>query len=218
MTKSAKRAIKNAFMFSLSLILTVIILGGAAIYFYPSNNATTPASTERTAPKKDIKILLCDIEDNINWGITISFEEKKVSVLRLYFKENPYKTGGIPDMLKSARESFGECKKALCVTQTQLAAIIDYVGGVSIDVDSNISSICGIDAGYQVITGVCAIKILAYEKHNTALFLNIIEDVAGEWCKIINNKRNFFKLLNLTNNNISYTDYLPIQNDFNVFN
>lgn len=217
MASSVKRAIKNALTFSLSLILTVGIIGGVIIYLLPTSDKSTAVTTKETGLARDVKILLCEVENDINYGLTISFEKKQVKVKRLYFKNTPNTSGGIPAIIKSARESFGECEKALIITTTQLAALIDYVGGVPIDVDSSLGSICGIDSGYQQVAGVAAIKIFEVEKHNTALCLNIIEDLCLSWCKILSNKRDFFKLLDLTNNNISYTDYLPLQNNFKKF-
>ena len=217
MASSAKRTIKNTLTFSLSLILTVGIIGGVIIYFFPTSDKTTNVATTKHETARDIKILLCEVENDINYGITVSFEKGDIKVSRLYFKDSPYKWGGVTAMLKSARESFGECEKAACITTTQLAALIDYVGGVGIDIVSNLSRICGIDTGYQQVTGVAAIKIFEVEKHNTALCLKIIEDLSRSWCKILSDKRDFFKLLELSDNNISYTDYLPIQSNFEKF-
>ena len=217
MASSAKHAIKSALTFSLSLILTVGVIGGVIIYFFPTSDKSTTVTTSTPEKARDIKILLTEVENDINYGITVSFTNKSVKVTRLYFKNSPYKSGGIPAILKTARESFGECEKAICVTNTQLAALIDYVGGVLVDVDTHLSSICGIDTGYQSVAGVAATKIFEVEKHNTALCLKMVENLCSSWCKLLNNKRDFFKLLELSNNNISYTDYLPIQSNFKIF-
>ena len=86
------------------------------------------------------------------------------------------------------------------------------------DVDKRISTICGgITLGYGNIAGVAAIRIYAEEKENELLCLNLTEEIVNKWCLILSEKRSFFRLLDISTNNLSYVDYLPLLEYFKRF-
>lgn len=209
-------------VFLLSLFSTVAIFGGGMLYFFSGLFGIEPIkNTNETTPRDTLPrvgYLLCVPDYELCYELYIDFHRVEASVSRLYIDASHFEKGGLSGILQEAKSLGFQYDGALAVTDTQLAAIIDYVGGVSCDVDKRISAICGgITLGYGNISGVAAIKLYEAEAGNEMLCLTMTEELLNKWCLILSNKRSFFRLLDLSVNNLSYADYLPIAEYFEKF-
>ncbi len=199
---------KNALIFTLSMLMTLIIAAFAAAWFatdLPEEQYTAaPVSSGET-----VRVLFCAYESEVSYGITLKNGAVE-GVKRLYFDSAAYLNGGLSAAKETAQKVCGEMyDEALAVTDTQLAAIIDYVGGVKINVDTALSKICTVEKGEQVLTGIAAIRIFAQEPSYRALCLQTVEDIASLWCEKLWNSRAFFRLIDLSDCTLSYARYLP---------
>ena len=206
---------KSIFLFFTSMLLTVFILGSGLLFAFTDS---MPYDEEvNIFPKQNspTRLLFCEIDNNLSYEINIDFELSLLTVKRLEFDNSVYESRGLSGTLAAARAITGGFSGILIATETQAAALIDYVGGYPCLVGEHISSLCGdIGTGYKTLTGVAVSKIFKNEQNNRELCLDIAKTTTENWCKILSEPRNYFKLLSLTTNNLSYTNYLPIADKF----
>ena len=104
---------------------------------------------------------------------------------------------------------------AVAVTETQFAALMDYVGGVSRDIDERLSVICGgISQGYHNLAGIATIRLYEKESENEELCLGIVEEIFSKWCDRLHDEQVFYKLLTICENDFNYPDYIKLQSNF----
>lgn len=214
--------IRDVCLFSLSLVTTLAIFGGGILYFFSGFFGIEPIRKVNDEVKSDtlpkLTYLVCLADTNTCYELQVDFHKTEAVARRLYLDTESFQKGGLSEFVKTAEKLGGEYNGAFALTETQLAAVIDYVGGVSCNVDKRISAICGgITLGYGNIAGISAIRIYAEEKENELLCLSMTEELLNKWCLILSNKRSFFRLLDLSENNLSYADYLPIAEYFDRF-
>lgn len=199
---------KNALIFTLSMLMTLVIAAFAAAWLatdLPEEQyAAAPVSSSEA-----VRVLLCAYESKASYAITVKNGAVE-GVKRLYFDSAAYLNGGLSAAKETAQTVCGEMyDEAIAVTDTQLAAIIDYVGGIDVNVDTALSKICTVEKGEQVLTGIAAIRIFTQEQSYRALCLQIIEETANRWCEKLWNSRAFFRLIDLSDCTLSYARYLP---------
>lgn len=205
-------------LFFTALFLTMFFGAGGVLLWHsewfgvaPLVPAAEPARL--TEPKYEV--LFCETDHNVSYVLTLDFETKSHRVRRLYFDNSIYKKSGLSGMNKEAQKLGTNFHAALAVTETQLAALIDYSGGVHCTVDETLSKILdGVSVGEQELCGVAAIKLFSSERQYEPLCLQLVEEVFLKWCGILDNRRCFFKLLELSDNDLSYAGYLPLQGEF----
>lgn len=219
--RDKKRIFINIFAFFISLCLTLCIsAGGIYLFRYEidhllGTDMVGSISEDTLAPTN---ILFCDIDNNVSYQLTLDFEKGERQVKRLYFDNSVYFDSGLSTLKEEAERLGTQFDFAMAVTETQHAAIIDYVGGVELIVDKSISSMCsGLSVGNQTVPGLSAAQIFQYEQNEEVLCLGIVEDVFNKWSIILKEKASFFKLLNLSENDFSYTDYIEMQDKFDKF-
>ncbi len=214
--------VRDFITFSVSLLATLSIFGGGMLYFFSGIFGIEPIRNVGDTADRSLlpsrQYLFCQPEWGICYEFTLDFQRAETGVRRLYLDTSSYEKGGLSELTRTA-ESTGTCYDgSLAVTDTQLASVIDYVGGVSCNVDKRISEICGgITLGYGNISGIAAIRIFENEQENELLCLTMAEELLNKWCLILDNKRSFFRLLDLSDNNLSYADYLPEAEHFQRF-
>ena len=210
-----KKKVKSILLFFTSMFLTVFIFGGGLLLLIC--DSIEPDEAVDISPKESdsIRLLFCETDNNLSYEINLDFYKKRLTVKRLEFDNAIYHRKGLSGTLANARSITGDFSSVICVTETQAAALVDYSGGYPCDVGEHISSLCGdIGTGYRTLAGINVISIFKNEKNNRELALEIVETVALNWCKILSEPRNYFKLLDLTTNNLSYTNYLPVSKIF----
>ena len=217
-----KWSIRDWVTFSVSRLVTITLFGGGMLYFFSSAFGIEPIrKVGDTADRKLLpsrQYLFCQPEWGICYELSIDFQKVETGVKRLYIDTSSYQRGGLSELVKTSETQGRSYYGCIAVTDTQMAAIIDYVGGVSCNVDKRISEICGgITLGYGDISGIAAIRIFEDEKENELLCLTMAEELLNKWCLILGNKRSFFRILDLSSNNLSYADYLPDAGYFERF-
>lgn len=209
--------------FSLSMLLTVVLLGGVMLgsfgEIFAKNEHSRVNDYAKTEAMPCLSYLFTVPQYNLTYELNIDFHKGTTAVKRLYVSTQSYNTGGLSGFEGSAEKELGtEYNGCLAVTETQLAAVIDYVGGVGCNVDKRISAICGgITTGWSNLAGISAIRIFEAERENAPLCLELAEELLQKWCGSLSNKRCFFRLLDLSNHNLSYADYLPISENFKIY-
>lgn len=210
-----KKKVIGVLMFFTSMFLTIVIFGGGVLMLFC--DSIEAGEEVNIAPKNadNVRILFCETDNNLSYEINLDFYKNRLTVKRLEFDNAIYHRKGLSGTLASAENITGKFSGAICVTETQAAALVDYSGGYPCDVGEHISSLCGdIGTGYRTLAGINVINVFKNEKNNRELALEIVETVALNWCKILSEPRNYFKLLDLTTNNLSYTNYLPVSENF----
>lgn len=206
---------KNILLFFTSMLLTVFILGSGLLFVFTDSVPSDQKANIIPQQSNNMRLLFCETDNNLSYEINIDFDLSLLTIKRLEFDNSVYHSKGLSGTLATAEALTGGFFGILIATETQTAGLIDYVGGYSCLVGEHISSLCGdIGTGYQTLTGVAITKIFKNEQNNRELCLNIAKTTTENWCKILGEPRNFFKLLSLTTNNLSYTDYLPIADKF----
>ena len=199
----------------------ISIIGFSFLLFYLTSGNSAPLELAGAQP--DIKagaknILFCDVDNNVAYEFELDLEMKEYDVRRVFIDVGVYNERGLSGVLEEAENtldrSFSFC---LVASETQHAALLDYVGSVSRDIDRRLSEICGgISEGYHNLTGIAAINLYKYESENRELCLGISEEIFIKWCKELGDEASFFKLLDLTDNNISYTDFVENKDKINA--
>ncbi len=211
--------IRDIAAFSVSMFATIGLLSYVLLYYFGIRpvREVNDYATKTVLPKLHLLFVVPEFE--LSYGLDIDFEKQTTTVQRLYVDTNAYSRGGLSEMVARAEDTLStEFTGAIAVSDTQLAAIIDYVGGVGCNVDKRISSICGgASIGWSNLHGVAAIRLFEAERENEALCLTFAEELLEKWCKTLHNKRSFFRLLDLSDHNLSYTDYLPLVEHFEKF-
>ncbi len=208
---------KSFFLFFTSMLLTVFILGSGLLFAFTDSVSYSEEANILPQQSANMRLLFCETDNNLSYEINIDFDLELLTVKRLEFDNSVYQSKGLSGTLAAARGLTGGFFGILIATETQAAALVDYVGGYPCLVGKHISTICGdIGTGYQTLAGVAVTKIFKNEKNNRELCLNIAKTTTENWCKILGEPRNFFKLLSLTTNNLSYTDYLPLADKFST--
>jgi len=205
--------LKDIILFFTSMFLTIILLSLAAVYFFSYDTLEAgEAANEGIVTDSKKTVLFCDIDNNVSYEFTLDFAYDTYRVKRLYFDNSVYNVSGFSGMKMGASEfSDGDYNFAIAVTETQHAALIDYVGGVAMDIDEKLSSVCGgISTGYHDISGITAIKIYQKESENEEVCLAITEEVFVKWCGMMGDENSFYKLLRLCENDFSYTDFIEL--------
>lgn len=197
------------------MLLTIIIFSCVLIWYATALPSRQPVAAKPADSR--VNVLVCFIDFDAVYALNIT-DGSCTAVKKLYCDCSAYSSGGLSGM-KSAAESFCSEKfdQALCVTETQLAAIIDYAGGVLVKADSALSEICGIKIGTQTLAGITAVQIFEYEPSYRTLCLDIVTQTAENWCRLLWNKRSFFKLLDLSESTLSYAKYLPYSEKFKKY-
>ncbi len=213
---------RDILLFSVSLFTTVTVAGGGMLYFFSGLFGIEPVRNVNDEAGKDtlprLGYLLCLSDTDTCYELYVDFHKTEATVRRLYLDTSCLKKGGLSELTKEAEKLGNKYNGTIVLSETQLAAVIDYVGGVSCNVDKRISSICGgITLGYGNIAGIAAIRIYEEERGNELLCLTMTEELLNKWCLIFSNKRSFFRLLDLSENNLSYADYLPHMEYFERF-
>lgn len=210
-----KKKNRSVLQFFTSLLLTVLILGGGS-FLVATDKIPVEAGTLQS--KSNIsRLLFLETDNNLTYEIVFDFDLKKLTVKRLQFDNSIYHSVGLSGTVAKATAEHGNFTSSMAVSETQAAAIIDYVGGYPCNVGEHISSLCkGISLGYQSVSGISVIEIFKSEQSNVALCLDIIETTTLSWCEILGEPRHFFKLLNISNSDLSYTDYLPLADKFST--
>ena len=216
-----KRKLKNFFIFLTSLVVSLAVFScGIYLFRYEIDYllGVEPVGEILKTPEAPTNILFCEIDNNVSYKLTLDFEEGESSVEKLYFDNDIYHIAGLSAVKKDAEVLGYQFDYAMVVTETQHAAIIDYVGGTQLQVDKKISEMCsGLSVGLQNVHGIAAAGIFKYEENEEVLCLSIIEDIFKKWTLILDEKPSFFKLLNLCENDFSYTEYIKQQYYFNKF-
>ena len=210
-----KKKANSILLFFTSMFLTIFIFGGGVLLLFC--DSIEPGEEVDITPKETetVRLLFCETDNNLSYEINLDFYKNRLSVKRLEFDNSIYHQKGLSGTLKEAEKISGSFTGAIFTTETQTAALVDYSGGYPCDVGEHISTLCGdIGTGYRTLVGINVIRILKSEKNNRELCLEIVETIAINWCKILDEPRNYFKLLDLTTNNLSYTNYLPISEKF----
>ena len=212
-----KKKSHSILLFFTSMFLTIFIFGGGVLLLFCDSiepEAVNIAPTEN----QNIRLLFCETDNNLSYEINLDFDKNILNVKRLEFDNSIYHQKGLSGAQKRAESITGNFSGAIFVTETQAASLVDYSGGYPCDVGEHVSSLCGdIGLGYRTLAGINVISIFKSEKNNRELCLEIVEAVTLNWCKILDEPRNYFKLLDLTTNNLSYTNYLPISQNFTAF-
>ncbi len=214
--------LRDILVFSASTLSTLAIVGGCVLYFFSGLFGIEPVKNANDTPDKTtlpkVSYLFCQPQMNVAYELIIDFHKTEAKARRLYLDTSYYEKGGLSELTKQAGKLGGEYNGTIVVTDTQLAAVIDYVGGVSCNVDKRISTLCGgVSLGYSNLAGIAAIRLFEKETENSTLCLTFAEELLNKWCLVLHNKRSFFKLLDLSDNDLSYADYLPISEYFNRF-
>lgn len=224
MNKSVRKRwhIGDVLLFFASLITTLTVFGGGMLYFFSGLFGIEPIKNTGESVAKDLlprrQYLICLSDVGVCYEVYIDFHREETGVRRLYLDTTHFETGGLSELTKEAERLGSKYDGTLVFTETQLAAAIDYVGGVYCDVDKRISEICGgITLGSGNIVGIAAIKIFAEEQGNELLCLTMTKELLGKWCLILSERRSFFRLLDLSDNNLSFADYLPDSEYFSRF-
>ncbi len=213
MKKSKKLfGMRDFALFLCSFFISLGLISAGILYFShkTNSNETALAGIEAQTDKGVKNILFCDVDNNVSYEFELDFEEVRYDVKRVYIDNEIYKRQGLSG-LKSYAETFLQrgVLYIIVATETQHAALIDYVGGVSRDIDERLSVICnGISVGYHNLSGIAAINLYGEEASNNEMCLSITEEVFIKWCRELNDEATFFKLLDLTDNNISYVDFV----------
>lgn len=212
----AKEKNYSVILFVLSLFLTLIIAFFVFLLTYKPNN--TAVGTDAPYAYAPATVLFCDTDNNNAYILCLNFNNGEITVERLYIDVSVYRYGGKSELLKNAQKLKPDVTRVIAVTETQLCALIDYFGGYPTYVSEHLSQVCGgISKGQQNIVGVSAINIFKKEKHNRLMALNIVEWLSNKWCCGMREKYVFFKLLNLSDTDISYTDYYKRADMFKNF-
>jgi len=221
MKKSVRKrwCIRDVVLFFASFTTTLVLFGGGMLYFFsglfgiePVKN-TGDSVAKELLPRRQYLVYLTDAK--VCYEAYLDFHRAEAGVRRLYIDPSHYEKGGLSSLNKEAERLGNKYDGTLAFTETQLAAVIDYVGGVSCDVDKRISTICGgITVGYGNIAGIAAIRLFAEEGENELLCLTMAKELLGKWSLILSEKRSFFRLLDLSDNNLSYAQYLPVSQHF----
>ena len=221
MKKKARKRwhIRDILLFSASLLTTLALFGGCMLYFFSGLFGIEPIKNTGDSVARDLlprhQYLVCLSDADVCYEVYIDFHRAEAGVRRLYLDTSHFESGGLSRLTKEAERIGSKYDGALTFTETQLAAVIDYVGGVGLNVDKRISAICGgLTLGYGNVSGIAAIRIFADEKENELLCLTMAEEILNKWCLILSEKRSFFRLLDLSDNNLSYAGYLPISEYF----
>ncbi len=224
MKKSVRKRwyVGDVLLFFASLLTTLTVFGGAMLYFFSGHFGIEPVKNTGDSVAKNLlprrQYLVCLSDSGVCYELDIDFHRVEMGVRRLYLDAEPLKTGGLSGLTKEAERLGSKYDGTLVFTETQLAAVIDYVGGVHCDVDKRISEICGgITLGSGNIAGIAAIRIFAEEQENELLCLTMTKELLGKWCLILSERRSFFRLLDLSDNNLSFADYLPDSEYFSRF-
>ena len=224
MMKSSRKkwSFRDILLFFASFLTTVVVLGGGMLYFFSGLFGIEPIKNVGDSVAKELlprrQYLICLTDTDVCYEVYIDFHREEAGVRRLYIDVSHFGSGGLSKLTKEAEKTGSKYDGALAFTETQLAAAIDYVGGVALNVDKRISAICGgITLGYGSVSGIAAIKIFEDEKENELLCLTLTEEILNKWCLILQDKRSFFRLLDISVNNLSYANYLPIQEYFSRF-
>lgn len=209
---------KNTFvvLFVLSLILTFIAAGLLFLFTYRPDDIA--AGTPVADTENDVTILFCDTDNNNCYTFCLDFNKGEVRTKKLYMDTDFYAYGGKSELLARAKELNGKISRVIAVTETQLCALIDYLGGYPVFVTEHLAKVCGgISEGKQRIVGISAVNIYRYENNNRETALKLSEWLAYGWCGALSDKYAFFKLLKLCDTDISYTDYYPFATFFEKF-
>ncbi len=224
MKKSIKLfGIRDMVLFFISLFLSVALLSFGFFYLLLGENRSESelAGAEPETETQSKTILFCDIDNNVSYEFELDVEQELYDVKRLYIDNSIYDSQGLSGLKAFAESEYKQqFNFIIAVTETQHAAIMDYVGGVARDIDERLSVICGgISTGYHNLSGIAAMNIYEKESENAELCLSITEEIFIKWCKGISDEAVFFKFLNLSDNNISYTDYVKLRDKlFGMFN
>lgn len=210
--KSNLIKIRNVFFFLTSLILTLAVGTVAISYLVPQKSATAVVATYK--PDKNVRILFSDIDGGANYEIETDFIKKEVKTKSLNFDNGVYNKSGLSALIKEAGKNFQKFDKTIAVTSTRFAALIDKIGGTPLDVDTYHAEKYGTGNGYGMLNGITAVKFFADEEENRVDCLRMMQNIASNWYKILKDKENFFALLNLSDSDLSYTDYLKVQKYF----
>lgn len=203
-------------LFLLSFFSTLIIAFVVFLLTFKADNTAVGANIPDVTTTKTV--LLCDIDNNNSYTVTVDFKNAKAEVSRLYIDNSVYSYSGKSGLLKEARKKCPEIGHILALSETQFCAAVDYLGGYPVYVTPHISELCGgISQGNQKIVGVSLINIFKQEKNNRELALNAATWLCNGWCKRLSDKRTFFRLIDLSDCDISYTDYYPYIDKFKVF-
>lgn len=212
-----KKKSHSILLFFTSMFLTVFIFGGGVLLLFCDSIEPDEANVPPTEPSS-ARILFCETDNNLSYEINLDFYKSRLTVKRLEFDSSIYHQKGLSGALRQAESINGKFTGAIFVTETQAASLVDYSGGYPCDVGEHISTLCGdIGTGFRTLGGINVISIFKSEKSNRELCLEIVETIALNWCKILEEPRNYFKLLDLTTNNLSYTNYLPVSENFTEF-
>ncbi len=206
---------KNAVIFTLSMLLTLVAAAIAAIFCFTTLPEEQLEAAAAPAEKQTEVILACDTDNNVSYAVTINFNNSSATVKRLFYDNSEYKINGLSGMKKAAEKQCNErFDEAVAFTETQLAAFIDYCGGVEVEINNALSDLCQVDEGKQKLGGITAVKIFENEHSYRELCLFIVENTAYKWCSLLGNKRSFFKLIDISDSTLSYARYLPYQQLF----
>lgn len=210
--------VREIVLFFCSLFLTVISLSVGAVYLGADRVGVDSSPEAGNLPADSeplITVLFCDIDNNVSYELTLDFETGERKTERLYFDNSVYYSSGFSGMKARAEENGKTYTYAAAVTETQFAALMDYVGGVSRDIDERLSVICGgISQGYHNLAGIAAIRLYEKESENEELCLGIVEEIFSKWCDRLYDEQAFFKLLGLCENDFNYPDYIKLQDNF----
>lgn len=216
-----KWGLRGMALFFAALFGTVLVGSGGVLLWHSEWFGVEPLLPAVNPPqltKPKYEVLFCEIDHNASYVLTLDFETGSHRVRKLYFNNDIYKKTGLSGMKNEAQKLGTDFHATLAVTETQLAALIDYVGGVHCTVNETLSEkLDDISTGEQVLCGISAIKLFAAEKQNEPLCLQLIEEMFLKWCAVLDNRRCFFKLLELSVNDLSYADYLPLEGEFKQF-
>lgn len=204
-------------LFFTSMFLTIFIFGGGILLLFCDSIEPDAANV---APEESniARILFCETDNNLSYEINLDFYRNRLTVKRLEFDNSIYQQKGLSGALRQAEAINGKFTGAVFATETQAASLVDYSGGYPCEVGEHISTLCGdIGTGFRTLAGINVISIFKSEKNNRELCLEIVETITLNWCKILEEPRNYFKLLDLTTNNLSYTNYLPVSESFAEF-